>query len=149
MLVVGGHGLVNFYNDQNGKLLHQIETGVRESIRAIIHEENTIFFGDSAGYFYAYKISQHANASGEMEANAEILWKYTSNGGIESTPIIKGNHVLFINDDNKLISLDKASGELKWEFNTKGKAGISGIITADDMIYTAVEKGYVYKLIEE
>ena len=140
-IVVGGHGLINFYNSQNGTLLHQIKTDVAESIRAIICENDIIYFGDSSGNFYAYKIDSIRNQS-------EILWKYVTNGSIESDPIINGENVLFINDDNKLICLDKASGNLNCKFNTKGKAGISGVVVENGIIYTSVGKGYAFKLNE-
>jgi len=149
MVAVGGHGLVNIYNSQNGKQMNQIKTEVRESIRAIIYENNIIYFGDSSGNFYAYKIYQKKNILGKHKTISEPLWKYDTNGAIESTPVFYSDKIMFINDDNKLTCLDKTSGKLNWDFNTKGEAGISGISVEDEFIFTSIGKGYVYKLIEE
>ncbi len=149
LIVVGGHGLINFYNSKNGKLTHQIHTNVREAIRAIISEEDNIYFGDSSGIFYAYRISTGKNILGQIKTNSEKLWSYTSNGAVESIPAITEDKIMFINNDNKLICLDKTSGDQKWNFNTKGEAGISGVLVEDEYIYTSVGKGFLYKLIEE
>jgi outer membrane protein assembly factor BamB len=149
MIVVGGHGLINMYNSQNGGLLHQIKTNVRESIRAIISENDIIYFGDSSGLFYAYRIFQKKNIIGQIKTNSELLWKYNTSGAVESIPVINDDKIMLVNDDNKLICLDKSSGKLNWSFNTKGEAGISGILVEDGNIYTSVGKGYLYKLIEE
>jgi outer membrane protein assembly factor BamB len=146
MVIVGGHGLINIYDCNKGKLLHQIKTGVRESIRAIIKENDTLYFGDSSGLFYAYKITKSKNLLGKLKINSEQLWNFESKGGIESNPLINGESILFINDDNKLISLNKETGENKWSFNTKGEAGISGITINGKDIYLSVGKGYLYKL---
>lgn len=43
----------------------------------------------------------------------------------------------------------KNTGSNKWNFNTNGEAGTSGIILEDDCIYLSVSKGYVYKLNEK
>lgn len=149
MVVVGGHGLINIYDSNKGKLLHQINTGIRKSIRAIITENNTLYFGDSSGLFYAYEIKEKRNLLGRLKVYSKQLWKFESKGSIESSPIINGESVLFINDDSKLICLDKHFGENKWNFNTKGEAGISGITIEGEDIYLSVGKGYVYKLNEK
>lgn len=149
LIVVGGHGLVNIYDSVKGKLLHQIETGIRESIRAIIAENNNLYFGDSSGVFYAYEINEKKNLLGKKSIQSKELWRFESKGSIESLPKIVGESIMFINDDNKLICLDMRSGESKWSFNTKGEAGISSIITDDEDIFLSVGKGYVYKLKEE
>ncbi|GAB1856112.1 hypothetical protein MHTCC0001_09470 [Flavobacteriaceae bacterium MHTCC 0001] len=148
IIVVGGHGLINIYDSKNGKRLHQIKTGVRESIRAIITENNTLYFGDSSGLFYAYKIHHKKNLFGTLKINSKQLWNFKSKGSIESLPLTNGKSVLFINDDNKLICLDKETGKNIWDFNTKGEAGISGITIENENIYLSVGKGYVYKLNE-
>jgi outer membrane protein assembly factor BamB len=149
MIAVGGHGLVNMYDSNNGKLLHQIKTENRESIRNIISKDDCIYFGDSSGVFYAYQIDRKKRFLESSKTYSELLWKFQSNGGIESMPAIYGENVMFINDDNKLICLKIRSGEFNCDFNTKGKAGVSGIIVVNRNIFTSVGKGYVYNLTEE
>ncbi|UXX79185.1 PQQ-binding-like beta-propeller repeat protein [Reichenbachiella carrageenanivorans] len=149
LIVVGGHGLINIYDSNKGKLLHQIETGIRESIRAIISDNNNLYFGDSSGVFYAYEINEKKNLLGKRSIQSKELWRFESNGSIESLPKIVGESILFMNDDNKLICLNMRSGESNWSFNTKGEAGISSIITDEENIFLSVGKGYLYKLKEE
>ncbi|WP_196888983.1 PQQ-binding-like beta-propeller repeat protein [Aureivirga sp. CE67] len=143
MIAVGGHGLVNIYDSNDGELLHQIDpAGIRESIRAIRAENNILYFGDSAGIFYAYEIKKGK----DLNLKSNKLWEYESGRSIESYPEIYGENILFINDDKKLICLNKYHGEMNWKFNTKGEAKISGIVIENQNIYLSVSKGYVYKL---
>lgn len=146
LIVVGGHGIINIYDSNNGKLLHQIETGIRESIRAIIAYNNALYFGDSSGVFYAYEIHEKKNLLGNKSIQSKELWRFESQGSIEGLPKIIGASIMFINNDNKLICLDMRSGKSKWSFNTKGEAGISSIVADDGYILLSVGKGYVYKL---
>ncbi|WP_340200927.1 PQQ-binding-like beta-propeller repeat protein [Ascidiimonas sp. W6] len=149
MIVVGGYGFIYIYDFNNGKLLHKIKTGIEKSIRSIIAENDKLYFGESSGLFYAYEITQKKNLFGRLKLNSKKLWHYKSNGSIESIPAINGNSVLFINDYNKLICLDKKNGSENWKFNTKGEAGISGIAIDGEDIYVSVSKGYIYKLNEK
>lgn len=149
MIAVGAYGSLYIYDFNKGKLLHKIKTGTKQAIRHIIAENDKLYFGESSGLFYAYQIRQKKNLLGRLKLVSTRLWHCKSNGSIESVPAIHGNSVLFMNDDNKLISLDKKTGAENWKFNTKGAAGISGITTDGEDIYISVRKGYVYKLNEE
>lgn len=149
LILVGGHGLVNFYHKDSGALLHQIRTNVIEGIQRIQTDEDKIYFGDTLGKYYCYQIERKEEANGVLTVNSKLLWEHETKGEIESVPAFFKSAVLFMNDDNKLISLDKATGALNWKFNTKGKARTSGVLVADEAIYAAVSKGQVYKLKEK
>ena len=142
IIIAAGHGLLNFYDSQNGELLHQIETGIRESIREIVVMDNFIYFGDSSGKCYCFKITSTPQVS------SELIWEQQTDGGIESAPAFFKEDILFINDNKKLLSLNRVSGELNWTFNTKGEAGISGILVDGEDIYLSVGKGFAYKINE-
>ncbi|UII25629.1 PQQ-binding-like beta-propeller repeat protein [Fulvivirga maritima] len=146
LVMVGGHGLVNIYHNESGKLLNQIKTEMAEAIRSIIADGDCIFFGDEAGEFYSFKINREKNGLDEGHVECELLWKFSTKGSIQSFPVISGDQVLFVNDDNKMVCLNKISGDQLCTFNTKGEASTSGIIMEEEIIYTAVGKGFVYKL---
>lgn len=147
-IVVGGHGIINFYNSINGKLLLQINTGLEETIYKIISDENAIYFGDTSGIFYAYEITETKNLIGTKTLTAKLKWKFNSKGAIQSIPEFLGSKIIFINDDKKLICLDKKHGDLHWQININGEAGISGPVIFENTIITSVSKGHVSKITE-
>lgn len=147
MIVVGGYGFVNIYDSNNGKLLHKITSDIKKDIYSIIAENHTIYFGVNTGLFYAFKITTNKNWLGRIKIISKKLWDFNLNGG-HGSAVMYGNSNMLINDDYKLICLDKYNGAEKWIFNTKEKAGISGILIDGEDIYISVEKGYLYKLNE-
>ncbi|MCW7483280.1 outer membrane protein assembly factor BamB family protein [Leptospira kanakyensis] len=147
-IVVGGHGIIKFYNPINGKLLLQINTENKETIYRIISDENSIYFGDTSGIFYAYKITEAKNFLGTRTLKADLQWKFSSQGAIQSIPEILDEKIIFINDDKKLICLDKKNGNLHWQININGEAGISGLTFFENTIITSVSKGHIFKITE-
>jgi outer membrane protein assembly factor BamB len=145
MIVVGGYGFVNFYNCNNGQLLHKIRAAFKKDIYSIIADHDTIYFGVNTSLFYAFRITSKKNWLGRIKINSEKLWTFKLNGS-QSIAVIDGNSNMVINDDYKLISLNKSNGAEKWNFNTKGKTVVSGILIDGDDMYISAEKGYLYKL---
>jgi len=134
-----GHGLINFYDLSSGQLKMAIDTGEQSSIREVIMDKGNIYFGDEKGFFYCYQIS----------SPQETKWKFKSNAGIQTVPVIKGENVMFLNDDSKLIVLDKNTGALNFEMKLKGAGNVSGITLANNSIYFSCGGGYVYECKEE
>ncbi len=145
-VAVGGHGLVNVYDAGSGRLLQRIETGVRKQIWAIRAEGRVMYFGDSSGLFYAYELVARSGPRGEQMLDAERLWCFESKGAIESLPEVYGDFVLLLNDDGKLICLDRHSGEPLCSLNTKGEAGISGVTIEGEGIFVSVGRGNAYRV---
>ncbi|MEP0265909.1 PQQ-binding-like beta-propeller repeat protein [Dokdonia sp.] len=145
-IVVGGKGHINFYNLKNGKLEGQYSEQNMGSISRIIAHKDCLYFGDSIGNFYGTKIFEKKNVFGKIKYSAKKLWEYNSSGTIESLPVLNESKVLFINDDNKLICLDRFTGELVWLFNTKAEAGVSGLVLDKENVFVSVAKGHVYKI---
>lgn len=148
-VVVGGHGIINIYQIETGKKLLQININQKEAIYNIVTDNDYIYFGDRGGYFYCYKIDIKQKLFRGEKVVAEQVWKYLSNGSIQSKPALSGNNILIINDGNRLISLNALNGKLNWEFNSKAEAGISGVLVFGNDIYTSVGKGFVYKIKDE
>ena len=148
-IVVGGHGKFNLYDYKNGDLKASMETGTQAAIREVLPDgDNTLFFGDAAGYFYCYSLYDEKSLFGKEGTVALRFWRYRAKGGISSSPAIMGDRLYFLSDDHKLISLNKYSGTLRWDFYTKGKANISGVTVVGENLYAACGNGYVYRLIE-
>ncbi|MCT4615506.1 MAG: PQQ-binding-like beta-propeller repeat protein [Marinifilaceae bacterium] len=143
IIIVGGNGVVNFYEASTGNFITQIKTEAGKSIYQIKEEDGNIYFGDGSGVFYACKLSIE-----DEELSINFLWDYESEGSIESISAIKGSHILIVNDDKKLLALDKTTGELIWKANVKAEAKTAGILVNDNQIYASVSSGYLFKFIE-
>ncbi|PZX10123.1 outer membrane protein assembly factor BamB [Breznakibacter xylanolyticus] len=146
-IVVGGHGKVNIYDFDSGELILSIETGIRSSIREICFDsDNNLYFGDEEGNFYCYHFQFIKKLLGKGKFVAEKKWSYKAKGGIQGAAALMNESIYFITDGEELISLNIINGELNWDFNTKGKAGISGVSIVNDEIFIACGNGYVYRL---
>lgn len=139
-VLIGGHGLVNIYNKDSGTLMSQINIDDKEAIRSIINDGEFIYFGDNAGNLYCYKIEQYNN-----DLKCERIWKTPTSGGIEGSPACVESYVFAINNDSKLVMVDKTLGNQVAVLNIKGPAGISGVTECDGFIYTAAER-YIHKI---
>jgi eukaryotic-like serine/threonine-protein kinase len=53
----------------------------------------------------------------------ELAWKYATQGGIASSPVIDESNrsIVFGSEDFRLIALDARTGRLNWSFNTKDR----------------------------
>ena len=148
-IVVGGHGKFNLYDHKSGELKASTETDTRAAIREVLPDrDNTLYFGDEAGYFYCYYLHDERSLPGEEGMVAINFWRYRAKGGVSGSPAVVGDRLYFLSDDHRLIALDKYSGTLRWEFYTKGKANISGVTAVGENLYAACGNGYVYRLVE-
>jgi outer membrane protein assembly factor BamB len=75
----------------------------------VLHED-TLYFGDTAGYFYAVDAQQ-----------GRLRWKYPQSGepiartGILGAPVVVGDQVYFGNEAGTLTALNLVDGTLLWE----------------------------------
>jgi outer membrane protein assembly factor BamB len=94
MAISPGHGLINFYNIESGKLMSTLRTGQPigdrdSSIWRITADEDSIYFGDARGIFYCYsfpRLSSFSFLGLNCRKNAGQRWKTETKGGIESIP---------------------------------------------------------------
>lgn len=135
-IICSGNGIVNFYDLNSGKLVNHLKTEGKGVIKNIIKEEKNIYFGDSEGYFYCYSIN-----------NSEIIlnWKVKTNGAIESIPEIINEYVFLINNDSKLIVVEKSNGVIVVEKKIKGEGGISGIVENNGKMYFSCKGGFLFE----
>jgi outer membrane protein assembly factor BamB len=147
LAVAPGHGLINFYDLENGKFLNTIQTGqptnISESgIREIIADENSIYFGDAKGWLYSYSLPNSDNSY-----YTNLQWKIETKGGIESIPSFFENSILMINNGKQFLRIDKSNGDIKQEIKTKGEAFISGVTVDNNAIWYSCYGGIVVKCI--
>lgn len=79
--------------------------------------------------------------------NGEQIWKYATNGGIASSPIIdeENRAVLFGSEDYSFYSVDIRSGRINWSYRTEGRIRSTAQI-AHGRVFFGSDDGYLYAL---
>ena len=67
-------------------------------------------------------------------AEADLRWKYETDGRVYSTPLIAGGMVYFGSGDHHFYALNKETGEQIWSFETGG-AVHSSAATKGNLLY--------------
>lgn len=146
VVLASGHGLINFYSIVDGTLIYQINTGVPGSegaIRHIICINEFIYFSDSSGIMYCYKL---LNLSKSFEIDIEVVWTCPSNGAIASKAEVYKDYLIFAHANKELLVLDRMTGNLVASSKLKASAEISNLLVQENgAMYLAYEKGYVNK----
>ncbi len=97
---------------------------------------NNIYFGDSQGNFYSYKVENK-----KLKKN----WKVSVGNEVYSSAANKGDVVVFGSLDGKLYAFSK-DGKALWHFNTYSPISSSPVITADDVAIFGNRNGELYAL---
>jgi eukaryotic-like serine/threonine-protein kinase len=81
-------------------------------------------------------------------ADGKQVWKFHTEGGIASSPVIDSanNLVLFGSEDMVFRAVDYRNGRISWSFNTKGRIRSSGRL-AHDHVFFGSDDGKVYALL--
>jgi len=74
-----------------------------------------------------------------------LLWKFSTDGEINSSPTISGNHIYFGSGDMNLYSVEKYSGRLNWKFKTQGKIHSTPFLYNEKVLFSSTD-GNVYSL---
>lgn len=140
-VVASGHGLLNVYEIETGKIVFKIEIPLSNfdgasAIREVISDDENIYFGDAVGNFYCYSINK---------LDFILKWKVETKGTIESIPVLLNGHILVINNGLQLLCIDKNSGVVESEKKTKGEANISGLTVDNGNIYFSCGGGQVFR----
>lgn len=77
--------------------------------------------------------------------SGELVWKYSTNGRIYSSPLILENSIFFGSGDSTFYSLQKQTGELQWQFKADG-AIHSDPCARGNTVYFSTSKGSLYAL---
>lgn len=81
--------------------------------------------------------------SGPTELN--LRWKFKTNGGVASTPIIVEGRVYVGSQDKNIYCIDARDGRSLWNFMTEARIKSSPAV-ADGKVYVGPDDGYVYCL---
>ena len=135
-ILASGHGVLNFYDLQTGKLKIRIETGVQSLIRETISDDNNIYFGDAKGFFYSYEI---------LKTEATLNWKIATEGSIQTVPAIIDKNIFVLNDSSKLLTIEREKGVIINEKKVKGEGNISGVTIYNKKIYFSCGGGTLYE----
>jgi len=72
--------------------------------------------------------------------SGEFIWKFETDGEIDSSPLIVGNTVIFGSYDGNLYALNASDGSEQWVFETGGEIWGSPAYF-DDCIYIGALNG--------
>jgi len=79
--------------------------------------------------------------------NGELVWKFATNGGIASSPIIdeENRAVLFGSEDYSFYSVDIRSGRINWSYRTEGRIRSTAQL-AHGRVFFGSDDGHLYGL---
>jgi len=98
-----------------------------------LKENNSLFFGDVAGYLYSIDAEQGA-----------LNWKYKTEGKVLSCPSIEDTLAYFGSYDGYLYCLGIKSGQLVWKYKTGSGASCSPPLIKNDKVYFGSHDNYFY-----
>ncbi len=88
-------------------------------------------------------LNNGAGKAGPMELN--LRWKFTTNGGVVSTPVAINERIYVGSQDKNVYALDASDGRKIWSFKTEARIKSSLAVTKD-RVYVGPDDGYVYCL---
>lgn len=74
-----------------------------------------------------------------------IIWEFSANSGIYSSPVTDDNNVYFGSNDSILYALDKKQGNLLWKYKTKGEIKSKPLLFKKSIIINSSD-GYIYSI---
>ena len=79
--------------------------------------------------------------------NGELVWKYATNGGIASSPIVdeENRAILFGSEDYSFYSVDIRTGRINWSYRTESRIRSTAQI-AHGRAFFGSDDGYLYAL---
>ena len=164
-IIIGNNDKYLTSISKEGNINWQINNGNRKSPSVL--STNKIYFG---GIFYnnsgevigsnnemspntSYCIDKNGNAYYGSEndivaidKHGNLLWLYSTNGEISSSPVISDNAVFAGSFDGKLYSINKTNGSLNWSYLTKGLITSSPAIAQNNSIVFSSRDSCIYSL---
>ena len=88
---------------------------------------------------------EHSGTGQSGPTNLTLRWKFTTNGGVVSSPSVVDGRVYVGSNDKNIYSIDARSGRLVWKFMTGARIKSSPAVV-DGKVYIGPDDGYVYCL---
>src|SRR5208283_1043698 len=86
------------------------------------------------------------NSAVESTNSSMLLWKYTTNSSVLSSPAIENRCVYFGSKDNYIYCLNASSGNIVWSFGPAGGEVDSSPAIYSGRIFVGADDGFVYCL---
>jgi outer membrane protein assembly factor BamB len=102
-------------------------------------------FADIKLKFYAIVVVLLSVFSLNGAAQYSLQWKYTTQGGIYSSPVVDGNAVFIGSNDSCVYSLDAQDGQLNWKFKTGGEVKSTPLVYKENLIFNSTD-GCIYSI---
>jgi outer membrane protein assembly factor BamB len=88
---------------------------------------------------------EHSAAGQSGPANLTLRWKFTTGGGVASSPSVADGRVYVGSQDKHVYSIDAWTGALIWKFKTNSRIKSSPAVV-NGKVYVGPDDGYVYCL---
>lgn len=88
---------------------------------------------------------EHSATGQSGPTNLTLRWKFTTSGGVVSSPSIVDGRVYIGSQDKNVYSIDARNGRLLWKFTTSARIKSSPAVV-DGKVYIGPDDGYVYCL---
>ena len=88
---------------------------------------------------------EHTATGQSGPANLTLRWKFTTNGGVVSSPSIVNGRVYVGSQDKNVYCIEARSGKLVWNFVTGARIKSSPAVV-DGKVYIVPDDGYIYCL---
>lgn len=102
-------------------------------------------FADIKLKFYAIVVVLLSVFSLNGTAQYSLQWKYTTQSGIYSSPVVDGNAVFIGSNDSCVYSLDAQEGQLNWKFKTGGEVKSTPLVYKESLIFNSTD-GCIYSV---
>ena len=102
-----------------------------------IVNEGRVFVGSYDTNIWALKLE-----------DGEMLWKYATEGGIASSPVVdkRAGLVLCGSEDHNFIAVNQRTGRIAWSYSTKDRIRSTGLVAMDHVFFGS-DDGYLYALL--
>jgi eukaryotic-like serine/threonine-protein kinase len=88
----------------------------------------------------------HSGLASSIPANSyKLLWNYTTDGSVWSSPAVTGGLVFVGSKDKYIYCINASTGTLAWKFPTEGQVDSSPSVDGD-YVFIASDDGWLYTL---
>ncbi len=97
----------------------------------------------------AYAGSVHGTVSALRITDGSLLWRYTTGGSVDESPLVVNGVVYVDSADKSVYALRASDGSLLWRYSTAGGFDayfVLAPVMANGVVYTGTQDGVVYAL---
>lgn len=123
---------------EDGGILWRFETlGVVQCEPLYDPDEDAVYFGSNDGALYKVRAK-----------DGSLLYRFATNAEVARRPILKGSTLYFVNANDTVVALDKATGKRRWSQHRAPAlgmevAGYAGPLVDRNLVYAGFSDGTV------